>query len=260
MSRLDQLFDLDGKVALITGASSWGIGSESAKLLAEAGAKVFLTARRADKLQEQAAGIEEAGGEAAWFAGDVSSEEACKAAVDACIERFGHLDIMVLNAGVSGLSPKTIDDDFDTDNWEKVLGINLEGVVWMIKYGHAHCAKSDDGSIVIVSSLGAYTGTGNVPYTAAKGALRSLTTRFGNRLAEEGVRVNSIYPGYIDTDMTHAAFGNPDYQPMFLKNIPLNRMGAPEDIANGVLFLASPASSWVTGQHLIIDGGQICRY
>ncbi len=260
MSRVDQLFSLKGRVALVTGASSWGIGSESAKLLADAGAKVFLTARREDKLQAMAESIEQAGGEAGYIACDVSSEEQCKAAVDACIERFGRLDIMVLSAGISGNSVHSIDEDFDTDNWRKVLGINLDGVIWMMKYGHAECAKNGAGSIIIISSMGAYTGTGNAPYTAAKGGLRSLTTRFGKQMAAEGVRVNTIYPGMIDSDMTHGAFGNPDYLPMFLPKIPLGRMGQPEDIANMSLFLASDASSWITGQHFLVDGGNICNY
>jgi len=259
MNAIEKAFDLTGRVALITGASSWGIGSESAKLLAQAGAKVFLVARRESALRERAAEIEALGGVAAYHACDVSTEEGCRAAVEACVEQFGRLDIMILAAGISGAQPMSIDEDFETDNWNDVLRVNLDGCVWMVKYGHAECAKNGVGSIVVVSSLGAYTGQGNAPYTASKGALRSLTVRFGKQLASEGVRYNTIYPGFIDTDMTHGAFGNPDFQPFFLSQIPLNRMGKPEDVAMGALFLASDAASWVTGENLVIDGGQLCN-
>ena len=260
MKQLEKAFDLTGRVALVTGASSWGIGAASAKVLAEAGAKVFLTARREEALKERVAEIEEAGGEAAYFACDVADEAQCKAAVEACVAKFGRLDIMVLSAGISGATPRSIDDDFDTDNWRNVLGIDLDGCFWMVKYGHAECAKNGVGSIIPIASLGAYTGTGNAAYTASKGALRSLTTRFGKQLAAENVRYNTVYPGFIDTDMTHPAFGNDDYAPMFLNKVPLGRFGTAEDIAYCVLYLASDASAWVTGQDFLIDGGQLCDH
>lgn len=260
MDSIAKLFDLTGRVALVTGASSWGIGTASAKVLAQAGAKVFLVARREEALKERVAEIEADGGAAAYYAGDVSSEADCKAAVRACVDAFGGIDIMVLSAGISGASPHSIDDDFDTENWRKVLGIDLDGAVWMTKYGHAECAKGGHGSIIPIASLGAYTGTGNAAYTAAKGALRSLTVRFGKQLAAEGVRYNTVYPGYIDTDMTHPAFGNDDYAPMFLRQVPLGRFGTAEDIAYCVLYLASDAANWVTGQDFIIDGGQLCSH
>lgn len=260
MDAITKAFDLSNRVAIVTGASSWGIGSSSAKLLAEAGAKVFLVARREEALKERVAEIEAEGGTADYYAGDVSSEEGCKAAVEACVNRFGRMDIMVLSAGISGANPQSIDDDFETDNWRKVVGIDLDGCVWMMKYGHAECAKNGVGSIVIISSLGAYTGTGNAPYTASKGALRALTVRFGKQMAAEGVRVNNICPGFIDTDMTHGAFGNDDIAPLFLPKVPLGRFGTPEDIAFGALYLASDAAAWVTGQDFIIDGGQLCTH
>ena len=253
------IFDLSGRVALVTGASSYGIGSVSAKVLAANGAKVFLTARREEKLAEVAAEIEGAGGEAAYIACDVPSEEQCKAAVEACISKFGRLDIMVLSAGISGLPSRgDMNMVFDSDNWRNVQGINLDGVFWMMKYGWEECAKNGVGAIIPVASLAAWTADGSAAYTATKGAIRSLTHNLANALAPHKVRVNTIYPGLIDTDMTHGMMAYPQLVEEFQAKIPLGRFGEPEDIAYGILFLASDASSFMTGQHLIMDGGQLC--
>ena len=254
-----EIFDLTGRVALITGASSYGIGSVSAKVLAANGAKVFLTARREDKLAEVAAEIEAAGGEVGYCSCDVSSEEQCKAAVEACVAQFGRLDIMVLSAGISGLPSRgDMNMVFDSDNWRNVQGINLDGVFWMMKYGWEECAKNGVGSIIPVASLAAWTADGSAAYTAAKGAIRSLTHNLGSALAPYKVRVNTIYPGLIDTDMTHDMMAYPQLVEQFKAKIPLGRFGEPEDIAYGILFLASDAASFMTGQHLVMDGGQLC--
>lgn len=258
-------FDLSGRVALVTGASSHGIGSESAKVLAAHGAKVFITARREENLAHIAQQIEDEGGTAAYLAADVSSEEDCKRSVEACLEAFGRLDIMVLSAGISGRSAGntaggTIDPEavFDTENWNKVVGINLEGVFWMIKYGWEECAKNGVGAIIPISSLAAWKAEGNAAYTATKGALRSLTPWLGKNLGPYGVRVNSFYPGVIDTDMTHPALNYEPFIKPVLEKTPLGRTGTVEDCANAILFLASDASSFMTGQHLIADGGVLC--
>lgn len=252
-------FDLTGRVALITGASSHGIGNESAKLLAANGAKVFLTARREDKLQQAVREIEEAGGIAAYRVTDVSREEECKAAVEACVAEFGQLDIMVLAAGISGLSASGgFDAVFDTDNYRNMLGINLDGTFWMVKYGYAECAKGGHGSIIPVGSLASWHADGSAAYTATKGAIRALTQWFGKNFAGIGVRVNTLYPGLIETDMTQRACDNEAVAAMMLKNIPLGRFGTVSDCAYAVLYLASDASGWMTGQHLVVDGGQLC--
>ena len=252
------IFDLTGRVAIITGASSYGIGSMAARELANYGAKVFLTARREDKLAKVAQEIIDAGGDAAFMACDVSSEEEVKAAVEKCVSHYGRLDIMVLSAGISGLPSRDMSMTFDSDNWRNVQGINLDGVFWMMKYGWKECAKNGVGAIVPVASLAAWTAEGSAAYTATKGAIRSLTHHFGSALAPYNVRVNTIYPGLIDTDMTHGMMDNPEIANRFLSKIPLGRFGTPEDIAYGILFLASDASSFMTGQHLIMDGGQLC--
>lgn len=253
------LFDLTGRVALITGASSHGIGNESAKLMAAHGAKVFLTARREQKLQEAVAEIEAAGGTAAYAVCDVSREEDCKAAVEACIDAFGRLDIMVLSAGISGLSAGGgMEAIFDTDNWRRMMGTNLDGVFFMIKHGWEECSKHGAGAIVPVASLAAWKAAGSAAYTATKGAIRSLTHYFGKTLGEQGVRVNTFYPGFIDTDMTHGAAINEEFAKRHCAKVPLGRIGTVEDCAYAVLYLASDASSYMTGQHLVVDGGELC--
>lgn len=252
-------FDLTGRVALITGASSHGIGNESAKILAAHGAKVFLTARREDKLQEAVKEIEDAGGIASYQVCDVSDEQQCKSSVESCVNEFGRLDIMVLSAGISGLSVSGgMDAVFDTENWKKVQGINLDGVFYMIKHGWEECSKHKVGSIVPVSSLAAWRAEGSLAYTATKGAIRSMTHNLGVLLAPHGVRVNSFYPGLIDTDMTHQATLYEPYVESKMPKIPLGRFGTVDDCANAVLYLASDASSFMTGQHLIVDGGEAC--
>ena len=172
-------YDLSGRVALITGASSHGIGNQSAKTLAAHGAKVFLVARREEKLQEAVAEIEANGGEASYFAGDASSEEICKAAVERCIADFGRLDIMVLAAGISGLSERSMEDAFNTENWRNILAVNLDSVFFMVKYGWEECAKNGVGAIIPVGSLASWHAAGSTAYTATKGAIRALTQKWG---------------------------------------------------------------------------------
>lgn len=257
---IEKTYDLTGRVALVTGASSQGIGSESAKALAEAGAKVFLTARREGQLKAVCAEIEALGAQAAYAVCDVSDEEQCKAAVEKCVKTFGHLDIMVLSAGISGMSASGGPEAwFDTDNWKTMLGVNLDGVFFMVKHGWAECAKGGYGSIIPIGSLASWHVAGSAAYTATKTALRGLVAWLGKNFAKAGipVRVNGVYPGLIETDMTRRAVEHETYGPMMLRDIPLGRFGQPADCANAVLFLASDASAWMTAQHIIVDGGQV---
>lgn len=256
-----ELFDLHGRVALITGASTRGIGSSAAKFLAENGAKVLLVARREDKLAQMAEQIRASGGEADYYACDVSNEEACKLAVEKCVSVFGRLDIMVLAAGISGKSPTTTSEMFDTDVYRHVLGINLDGTFFMVKYGWLECAKHGTGSIIMIDSLAGFKAAGHVPYTATKGAIRAWTKLFAKKLAPYQIRVNSIVPGLTDSEMIHPAgmdaMFNEHLAP-HAANIPLGRLGSTEDMAAGILYLASDAASWVTGHCLVIDGGELC--
>ena len=250
-------YDLHGRVALVTGASSHGIGNQSAKALAAHGAKVFLVARREEKLREAVAEIEAAGGAASYFAGDASSEDVCRAAIEKCVADFGRLDIMVLAAGSSGLSERSMEDAFDTENWRNILAVNLDSVFFMVKHGWEECARNGVGAIIPIGSLAAWHAAGSTAYTATKGAIRALTQKWGKLLGPKGVRVNTLYPGFIDTDMTHGATKMESYINSVIGKIPLGRYGTVDDCANAVLFLASDASSFMNGQHLVIDGGEI---
>ena len=253
----DNPYDLSGRVALITGASSHGIGNQSAKILAAHGAKVFLVARREEKLKDACAEIEAAGGVASYYAGDASQEETCKAAVEKCVADFGRLDIMVLAAGISGLSERSMEDAFDTENWRHMLAVNLDSVFFMVKHGWEECAKNGVGAIIPIGSLASCHAAGSTAYTATKGAVRALTQKWGKLLGPKGVRVNALYPGFIDTDMTHRATEVESYISSVIARIPLGRYGTVDDCANAVLYLASDASSFMNGQHLVIDGGEL---
>jgi len=250
---------LEGRVALITGASSNGIGSGAAKKLAAAGAKVFITARREDKLRGIANEIESEGGTVSFMTCDVSVEEQCEAVVAKCVETFGRLDILVLSAGIIGMYCEDVEDEFDTDNWNEVLGTNLTGEFNMIKYGYLECAKGGVGAIVPIASLAAFTSSASLAYTASKGAIKAMTHWLGKHLAPLNIRVNTLYPGMIDTDMTHPAVVMDSFAEPTLAATPLKRFGTIEDCANAILFLASDASSYMTGQDLIVDGGVLCN-
>lgn len=254
------VFNIEDRVAIITGASSRGIGNSAAKELASQGAKVCLVARREEKLHEAVKEIEAAGGSAMYVVADVSKEEDCKRAVRECVAQFGKLDIMVLAAGIAGNMPMNLDDMFNTEEYRRVMGINLDGVFFMVKHGYKECAKGGHGSIVFINSLAGFKAAGYLPYAAAKGAIRAWTKLLAKELATVNVRVNAIIPGMIDTDMTHPEGFDDLYEGIAaaaVENIPLGRMGMPEDCAKGILFLASDASSWITGDSLAIDGGEL---
>lgn len=257
----NDVFNIQDRVAIITGASSRGIGNSAAKVLAAHGAKVCLVARREEKLREAVQEIEAEGGIAMYVVADVSKEGDCKRAVEECVSKFGRLDIMVLASGVAGTPPQSLDEMFDTEEYRRVLSINLDGVFFMVKHGYAECAKGGHGSIVFINSLAGFKAAGFVPYAASKGAIRAWTKLFAKKFAPMGIRVNAIIPGMIDTDMTHPQ----GYDEMFegiaanaVKGIPLGRVGTPMDCAKGILFLASDASAWTTGDSLAIDGGELC--
>lgn len=249
-------FCLKGKVALITGSSS-GMGRETARLFAKCGAKVFLAARRENRLEEIKAEIEAAGGEAGYLKTDVSKEEDCKAAVKACVEQFGRLDILVNSAGIGG-SARGLEGELDTDLLNRVMNIDLYGVLFMIKYSYPEMNKVGGGSIVSISSIAALKNMGCVAYAAAKGGIKSADLTLACYLSPLKIRINSIYPGGILTEMSEKALEDKELHDSICKAVPLGYIGFAEDIAYCALYLASDASSYVTGQTLIVDGGWTC--
>lgn len=247
---------MSGRVAFITGASSRGIGSGCAKALAEHGASVFLTARREEQLQEQVADIEAAGGKAAYAACDVSDETQVQDAILACVDAFGGLDTMVLSAGVCGDFMEGV--EFDTEDWETVIGINLNGVYYAIQYAWPYLVESGNSCIIPILSMAALKVDGFLPYTATKGALLRMVPWIARYGGADGVRMNGIAPGVIDTDMTNPPGWNTEDMVITpaAEKAPLHRCATIEDCANAALFLASDAARSITGQIIAVDGGE----
>ena len=179
-------FDLTGRVALVTGGGS-GIGKGCAKILAEAGADVMVVGRRMGKLEEVKVEIEAAGGVCACFSADLTDESNCRAMVDACVERYGRLDILVNSAGGRG-AHGALEEEFSTENYRETMAVDLDSTFMAIKYAWPECAKNGAGSIINIASLAALRASGPIVYSAAKGAVKSMSRTLAKRLGGEGVR------------------------------------------------------------------------
>jgi NAD(P)-dependent dehydrogenase (short-subunit alcohol dehydrogenase family) len=244
------MFRLDGKVAIVTGASS-GIGVAFAQALAEAGADVVLGARRVDKLADTAALVESAGRRALTVATDVADPEQCQDLVAAAMAEFGRVDVLVNNAGVGTAVPATHETP---EQFRSVIDVNLNGCYWMAQA----CGRvmQPGSSIINISSVLGIT-TGGLPqaaYSASKAGLNGLTRDLAQQWMErKGIRVNSIAPGFFQSEMTDTY---PDgYLDLAMTRVPARRKGDPAELAATVVFLASPAAGYITGQTLPVDGG-----
>ena len=244
---------LDGKVAFISGGAR-GMGAAEARLFAAEGARVAI----GDVLEEEGRQVEvqinETGGEAIFLRLDVASESDWKAAVSATVSRFGKLDILVNNAGVAVWGNL---EDTSAQEWDRVMGVNATGVFLGTKTAIPEMRRAGGGSIVNISSISGLVGQEGVQpvYNASKGAVRLLTKSTAIQYAGEGIRANSVHPGPVDTAMIAVRRADPEEVRRSLSRIPLGRVGEAEDIAYGVLYLASDESSYVTGSELVIDGG-----
>lgn len=238
------------KVALVTGAGS-GMGTATALLLADRGAAVTVVGRRADRLDQVVKQIEDAGGQALAVPGDVSNAADVERAVTQTVAKFGTLNYAVNNAGVAGNFVLTA--DMPLDAWRRVVGINLDGVFYGLKYEIPAILGSGGGAIVNISSVFADRGGPTVEYSTAKHAIRGLTRTAAKEYAGQGVRINELQPGVIDSEMTRA---NPETtQQVASRGVPLGRIGTGEEIATAVAFLLSDDASYITGAHLAVDGG-----
>ena len=243
---------LANKVALISGGAR-GMGAVEARLFTQEGAKVCI----ADILEEQgralAAEIADAGGEAMFVRLDVNSEREWTEAVDAVVSAYGRLDILVNNAGI--YQRANVEETSSAD-WDRMLSINGRGVFIGTKAAIPAMRAAGGGSIVNISSVAGIIGSaGATAYNASKGAVRLLTKSTAVQHAAENIRANSVHPGPIETDMLDLVFPEDGMREARALNIPLGRMGSAEDVAKGVLFLASDESSYMTGGELVIDGG-----
>src|SRR6201995_5337982 len=237
---------LTGKVAIVTGASA-GIGRATAKLFAKEGAKVVIAARRAAELETLAAEIASAGGEAAFLAGDVQSEDFAKALVALPVSRFGRLDIAYNNAGTLGeMGPTT---GVSEAGWASALAINLTSAFLGAKHQIAEMVKQGGGSIIFTSTFVGYSFAfpGTAAYAASKAGLIGLTQALAAEYGPDNIRVNAIMPGAIETPMYYASCETPEELEFLAKLHALKRVGQPEEVARTALYLASEDSSFVSG-------------
>ena len=247
---------LEGRVALVTGAAS-GIGKATAQRLAEEGAAVLITDIQVEAGEATVQEFVAAGHRAAFFHHDVASEADWEAATAKAVEEFGGLDILVNNAGMGDV--KAIEDT-TLEEWDRTVAIDQTGVFLGMKISAPHLKASEHASVINISSIfGTSGGFGVSPaYHAAKGAVRTLTKNIALHWATEGVRVNSIHPGFIETPILEQAKGTEIWDGMTALT-PMGHLGRPADIAAGVAYLASDDAAFVTGLELYIDGGYMAR-
>ena len=247
-------FDLTGRTALVTGASR-GIGRALALGLAEAGADLAVSARDADALAQLAKEVEALGRKAVVLPADVTDADACHRLVTDAIAGLGHLDVLVNNAGGSSyMGPFT---ELRFSGWEKTMRLNVDSLVHLCQEAGRHMVARGSGSIINVAST---AGLGATPllaaYGASKAAVISLTKSLAHEWGSAGVRVNALCPGWTQTDLNRALWEGEDGGAAFVANQPLKRWATVEEMVGPTVFLASDASSYVTGHALVVDGGQ----
>jgi NAD(P)-dependent dehydrogenase (short-subunit alcohol dehydrogenase family) len=247
-----------GKVAVVTGGAR-GIGKSSCELLAMEGASVAVTDVIDDEGEAVARSIADEGGEAAYWHLDVSNESEVESTFAKIKDRFGKIDVLVNNAGIAGANKPT--HELALEEWEKVCSINEKGVFLCTKHAIPYMKDNGSGSIINLSSIyGIISAPDLPPYHASKGAVRLMTKTDALFYAGDSIRVNSVHPGYIWTPLVEqlgeeSDEGLEEFRENLASLHPLGRVGAPEDIAGGILFLASDESSFMTGSELVIDGG-----
>lgn len=248
---------LENKVAFISGGAR-GMGAAEAKMFAREGAKVVIGDILEEEGKQTEAEINESGGECLFVRLDVTSESEWQNAIAATVARFGKLNVLVNNAGIAAWG---VLEDSTAEQWDLIMNVNAKGVFLGTKTAIPEMRKAGGGSIVNISSVSGLVGQSFIvpAYNASKGAVRIFTKTAAIQYAKEGIRVNSVHPGSVATPMNAARRADPQLAEQSLKGIPLGRVAEPEDIAYGVLFLASDEASYVTGSELVIDGGSTAQ-
>jgi NAD(P)-dependent dehydrogenase (short-subunit alcohol dehydrogenase family) len=245
---------LDGKTALVTGAAR-GIGEAIARRLAEDGADLAITDIRAEAVAETAVRLSDVGGGVADYVMDVTDERSVREAVDAVVDRFGHLDIVVNNAGIRLVNPFL---EQDLSGWRATLDVNLTGVFIVSKAAIPHMLAAGGGKIVNIASVsGELALTERAAYIASKAGVAGLTKAMAFELSSQGINVNAVSPGPIETPLTAPYYRDEAMVAILRKEIPRGSWGVPEDIADAVAFLAGPRSGYICGAILAVDGGWI---
>lgn len=248
---------IDGKTALITGGSM-GIGRAIAERFAKEGAKVAISGRNSGPLQETAAVIKAAGGEVMVLTADVQQKAQVEAMIDQVISQWGRIDVLVNNAGICN-EAKFV--DISESEWDLHMNINLKGAFLTGQLVAKRMIEHQlPGSIIHVSSVNGLKAEGNqAHYNVSKGGMNMLSMSMALELAENGIRVNALCPGFIETRLTRELIEDPPAIAEYLKTIPMSRVGQPEDMTGAAVFLASDDSVYMTGHNLVVDGGQVIK-
>jgi 2-deoxy-D-gluconate 3-dehydrogenase len=249
-------FSLKGRNALVTGSRT-GLGAGIAIGLAQAGANVVVNGSRADGMDDVCEAVRSCGVKAVRGIADVADAQACADLVDLTIRELGSLDILINNAGIIRRSPAA---DYKAEDWAPVLEVNLNAVFRLSQLAGRKMLTQGRGKIVNIASLLSFQGGVFVPaYAASKGAVAQLTKALANEWASKGVNVNAIAPGYMETANTAALRADPVRSRQILERIPAGRWGTAEDLAGAAVFLCSPASDYLHGHLLVVDGGWMAR-
>lgn len=250
-----KMFGLGGKVAIVTGATG-GIGRAAALGLAEAGAHVVVLGKTQDP-EVTCKEVRALGRESMGFQGDIAEGRFLDRVVCETLARWNHIDVLVNSAGMAVRAPAA---DFSDTDWDKVIDLNLTSLFRLCQRVGRQMIKQKSGKIINIASILSFVGGINVPaYAASKGGVAQVTKALANEWAPFQVNVNAIAPGYIATDLTEPLYNDPQRSKEIISRIPAGRWGSSEDLVGAVVFLASPASDWVHGHVLVVDGGWMAR-